>query len=546
MSWDGKEFQRRLARAIDNYDREEVNELIDELLAYLAGSDDRYPSEDAERIMALLRRKRFFDELARVGDAFLRAGNDSPAIRRHHGQALIEQGNLTVAAAVLKSIVADTSEGGKENREARGLLGRAFKQQYVDAGGSSSERSQDWLREAAKWYYSVYQDDPSQLWHGINTVAVSARGAADGVTLSEVPDPETLAGEILEAVETRRIDQEATMWDYAIGLEACVALGRNEDAPEWAKRYVSSPNTDAFEAKGTLRQMEGVWRLTPDDEPGSWLIPLLQASVLGNEGGVLELDAGAAHLESLSDRIDGGQLEAILGDEYFENVRWLRNALDRSASVARIADGSGRAKGTGFVVMASDLGLDKGEPDELLLITNAHVISEDPADGAVAWEEAEITFEDDESRTRYRVQDILWSSPEEELDATVLRTQPPLEGRPAVPVAKAIPVPGARVYVIGHPQGRALSWSIYDNKLLKRGERYLHYRTPTEQGSSGSPVFNRDWNLIGLHHFGNRTIEIEGGDEPQAANEGITILAIRTGAEKPPNPEPSPEAEATG
>jgi S1-C subfamily serine protease len=214
--------------------------------------------------------------------------------------------------------------------------------------------------------------------------------------------------------------------------------------------------------------------------------------------------------------------------------------------VARIADGSGRAKGTGFVVAAIDLGLDAVAPDELLLITNAHVISLDQAAGAVPWEDAEITFEDDESRTSYHVQDVLWSSPEEDLDVTVLRTQPPLEGRPAVPVANVVPVPGARVYVIGHPQGRALSWSIYDNKLLKRGERYLHYRTPTEQGSSGSPVFNRDWKLIGLHHYGNRMIEIDGGDEPQPANEGITIGAIQARAEKPLAPVQPPEAEATG
>jgi hypothetical protein len=535
MAWDGREFQRRLAQAVDAYDRREVNELIEQLVAFLAQSDDRYPSEDAERIMTLLRRKRFFDELAGVGDAFLRAGNDSPAARRHYAQALIEQGNLTVAQTVLKSIVADTSEGERENREARGLLGRAYKQQYMDAGVSNSERSRDWLREAAKWYYSVYQGDPTQLWHGINTVAVSARAAADGVTMSGVPDPEVLARDIFEAVETRRIDQEATMWDYAIGLEACVALGRNEDALEWAKRYVSSPNSDAFEVTSTLRQMEEVWRLSPDDEPGSWLIPLLRASVLGHEGGVLELDAGTAHLESLSEGIEGGRLEAVLGDEYFENVRWLRNALDRSASVARIADASGRAKGTGFVVAAGDLGLDEGDPEELLLITNAHVISKDPAAGAVPWEEAEITFEDDDTRTGYRVEVILWSSPEQDLDATVLRTQPPLEDRPAVPVANVIPVPGARVYVIGHPQGRALSWSIYDNKLLKRGERYLHYRTPTEQGSSGSPVFNRDWKLIGLHHYGNRMIELEGGDEPQPANEGIAILALQARAGKPSN-----------
>ncbi|HBL29593.1 MAG TPA: serine protease, partial [Acidobacteria bacterium] len=46
----------------------------------------------------------------------------------------------------------------------------------------------------------------------------------------------------------------------------------------------------------------------------------------------------------------------------------------------------------------------------------------------------------------------------------------------------------AKVYVIGHPLGGGLSLSLTDNALLGTSERLLHYRAPTEGGSSGSPV----------------------------------------------------------
>ena len=56
----------------------------------------------------------------------------------------------------------------------------------------------------------------------------------------------------------------------------------------------------------------------------------------------------------------------------------------------------------------------------------------------------------------------------------------------------------------------------------------MHYRAPTEHGSSGSPVFNRDWDVVAVHHAGRmdmRRLGDEGGTYP--ANEGIWIEAIR-------------------
>jgi V8-like Glu-specific endopeptidase len=58
-------------------------------------------------------------------------------------------------------------------------------------------------------------------------------------------------------------------------------------------------------------------------------------------------------------------------------------------------------------------------------------------------------------------------------------------------------------------------------------ESLLHYRTPTDPGSSGSPVFNSEWEVIALHHSGSsKTPRLHGGGFYEA-NEGIALSAIR-------------------
>lgn len=62
---------------------------------------------------------------------------------------------------------------------------------------------------------------------------------------------------------------------------------------------------------------------------------------------------------------------------------------------------------------------------------------------------------------------------------------------------------GAPVNIIQHPAGGPRAFAISDNKLMDiLPTGFLHYETDTRPGSSGSPVYNTDWELVALHHCG--------------------------------------------
>jgi DNA/RNA endonuclease G (NUC1)/V8-like Glu-specific endopeptidase len=58
------------------------------------------------------------------------------------------------------------------------------------------------------------------------------------------------------------------------------------------------------------------------------------------------------------------------------------------------------------------------------------------------------------------------------------------------------------VNIIQHPDGRPKQVALRDNQVTDILLDFLHYRADTEPGSSGAPVFNDQWELIGLHHSG--------------------------------------------
>jgi V8-like Glu-specific endopeptidase len=195
--------------------------------------------------------------------------------------------------------------------------------------------------------------------------------------------------------------------------------------------------------------------------------------------------------------------------------------------VARIEKRSGKGHGTGWLVRAGDFFPGR---EGVLLLTCAHVVSPTPNRWAIFPEDARGNFQ--VLGEVFDVGDeVVWTSPPSALDATLLT----LKGQPSAPplclhkrpAVMADPAP--RMYIIGYPAGRDLELSLQDNHLVAASETLLHYRTPTEPGSSGSPVFEPDdWRVVALHHRGSREMpRIDGGEGTYQANEGIAILVIQ-------------------
>lgn len=541
MGFEIEAFTKRLSDAVEAYDEEATATLCEELGAHLAATGNPLPATAAARVLTLLREPRFFRLLAEVADTLIRSGQDSPVVVFRYAQALIDQGLLVAAEAVLSAVRPRVAKDPVSLSELEGMLGRTYKQMYVGAG-PTSERRGAFLQRALEAYGRGQQAEPaSHRWHAINSVALQSRVIRDHVVPSDTVDPEPVAIRVLADIEREFADPAIglTPWDCAVAAEACLALDRFDEAVRWLERYAGDPRVDSFELAGTLRQLVEIWQLDPATPPGNRMLPLLQAQILSCEqGGSIELVA--TEIAALPSAPDTG-LEKILGSDGVVTYRWYRTGLIRSRGVAHIGDTSDRPVGTGFLVEGRDLHHAlSGRP---VLVTNAHVIGGQVLPpGALAPEEAVVTFqvaatEEPNEPLEYRVERVIWTSAPDALDTSIVQLEGPVPPGDVCPVTDRLPrLDGRqRVFVIGHPQGRSIAFSIADNVFLDHDDRVIHYRAPTEPGSSGSPVFNRNWEVIGLHHSGRTDMPRLHGTGSYPANEGIWIGAIRAAlAAEPP------------
>lgn len=77
------------------------------------------------------------------------------------------------------------------------------------------------------------------------------------------------------------------------------------------------------------------------------------------------------------------------------------------------------------------------------------------------------------------------------------------------------------INIVQHPKGRRKEVALQDNHLDKIFSNVVRYTTDTDRGSSGSPVFNNEWELIALHHAGG-----EKDGDTWLNNQGIRIDKI--------------------
>jgi endonuclease G len=228
--------------------------------------------------------------------------------------------------------------------------------------------------------------------------------------------------------------------------------------------------------------------------------------------------------------------EALQGDSVdFLPSRFLEIGAACARSVALVRAG-GVAQGTGFLISPR------------LFITNNHVL--DAMSQAVHFT-VEFNYEVDsderlEQSTVFTLDpDTFWLTNEvDNLDFTIVALGARRDGNLNLGDLGFLPLSdrpdkhalGMCVNIIQHPLGRRKQIVVRENRLLARGgdegniaKRALHYSADTEEGASGSPVFNDDWDVVALHHWGVPhldTVTINGESVPQTVNEGVRASVI--------------------
>jgi Trypsin-like peptidase domain/Tetratricopeptide Repeats-Sensor len=525
MAWDETKlgrFDRGLAQALDTYDWERVDTLCGELIEQVRHEADCYPELRARTVLGRLRRKRRFRAMALVAEALIESRLPSLSISVQYGQALIECGYLTPAALVLRSAADIATRGSLEESEIAGLLGRIDKQRYVSARRPADPRYRAYLVEAIAHYLRGYEANPAaNYWHGMNAAALIMRAERDHVPSDTLPDAKRIAESVLIGLSGARPIAEMPAWALATILEARLALQDHGAAEMAALCYANAAEADAFEYASTLRQLTEVWELDDNTPLGSHVLPIVRAALLRRQGGRIALGARSVQVD----------LEKNFGAERFRTLKWYLLGLERCKAIARIETKAERGQGTGWLVSASEL-FPARPADEKLLITNAHVIGPGGFPGALLPQQVRVNFS--MTQTVCGISHVVWSSPPSQLDATIAALDASELPTASLPLAAMVPQVKAqdrppRLYVIGHPDGRGLEFSLHDNVMLASNERVLHYRTPTDSGSSGSPVFDEEnWEVVALHHGGRaKMTRLNGEEGVYEANEGIAIQAIR-------------------
>jgi hypothetical protein len=172
-----------------------------------------------------------------------------------------------------------------------------------------------------------------------------------------------------------------------------------------------------------------------------------------------------------------------------------------------------------------------------LLLTNWHVLHLRETGAAATAVTAEFNYEDNgtggvQSVTTFpcSVETIVTDRKD---DWAVIWTTTTIgDAYPIVRLSDAaVPVKREPAYVIQHPSGARKRLGFVRNQVSDFNDRVVQYLTDTQEGSSGSPVFNADGRPIALHHAGGRPQTVV-GRPPMKKNEGIRIERVVAGLDQ--------------
>lgn len=214
------------------------------------------------------------------------------------------------------------------------------------------------------------------------------------------------------------------------------------------------------------------------------------------------------------------RLEKIIGAEStLVPISFLERGLERARAVARIRvpGPRGTGFGTGFLIR------------EDLLLTNNHVVG-----SAV---EARSAFADFhyQRTTSGQLATVrsLSLNPDIAFETSVERdwTVVGVDGRPGdaygvIPLQRTRVERDEFVQIIQHPEGGEKQLAYRMNVVAYADANVVQYLTDTLPGSSGAPVFNREWQVVALHHAGGMISEPTDPNNTFLRNQGIRIDAV--------------------
>lgn len=501
-------------------------------------------------LLKSLRNARQFGRLCDLAELVSRYRPDDVLVRKLHAQGQIECKRLTVAIDLLSQALERVAPSHGEYPELQGLLGRAYKQLFVDTPPAQSRSRTLFLQNAVAAYRSAYDTDSSRYWHGINLSACASAAQRLQIDISAEPSAD-YARRVLTTLEAIS-EPDRDEWWAPTKAEAHLALGQLPEAEAALGQYLRDPRIVAFQVASTARQLREVWSIQ-DSPAGAGLLQILEANLVDRPGAILAIEPEHLRVMRESARVEDSQLQRVTGSTDRASLRWYRTGLGRAGSVAAICEKLGTRFGTGFAVLSGDFGIKPA--DEILLLTNWHVLNSSGFKGRTDFGNIEVRFEAASPEPlSFKVAAVIAESPVTGgLDYCLLRLQGRKDNLKSLELTRAIGARDSkdRLYVIGYAAGEELQFSLQDNWLLDHEcpddgkppvaeRRRVHYSSDTAPGSSGSPVFNDYWECIALHHAGSKVdpprsyglAPLNDGEDMVSANEGIWIGSIQDDLKK--------------